>query len=72
MTTITTKHRCKQTMLGSVRPGDIFISSKHGLCVLVNRSRDDTSLIKSFSDNRPYTESNKSLVSLVESSSTGE
>ena len=72
MTTIVTRHKCKHSKLGSVRPGDIFVSPEHGLCILVNRSKDNKSLIKSFSDNHPYLESNDALVSLVESSSVQE
>ena len=69
MTTILVNLDTVITKIGMIQPGDIFISAEDELCILINRAKGEKSLIKSFFDNRSYTESNDSQARLVKKSS---
>ena len=68
MIRVLAKLNCSKSKLKNVRPGDIFVTKKNELCILINRSTDNKSLIKSFVDNTSYIECNDIDVLLVNNS----
>jgi len=68
MIRILTKLDCNKSKIGSALPGDIFITSANELCLLINRSHDNKSLVKCFVDNSSYSVRNDTEIYLVKNS----